>query len=102
MSSTPATGNRLINQLPARQRREFLSHCTRVTLARRECIASPGQTIDFIDFPTGSVISLHGPGNGQAGVGVGLVGREGVCDTWQRGTERAATGMRKGEGVTSL
>ncbi len=73
--------NRLLSALPKRDQRQILSHCACVELRRGEVISEPGDRIRDVYFPTGSFVSLVTPPVDHAGLGVRLVGNEGMIGT---------------------
>lgn len=73
----PAT-NRLLAALPGTDRHHFLASCEPVELVLADVLGNPGDPIRHVYFPTGSVISLVMPIDGEAGLQVGLIGNEGM------------------------
>jgi CRP-like cAMP-binding protein len=72
----PANG--LLAALPRPERRRFLTACAPVGLGLGQVLASSGERIRHVYFPTRSYISLSGPTNGASWLAVGLVGDEGM------------------------
>ncbi|HSP00512.1 MAG TPA: Crp/Fnr family transcriptional regulator [Thioalkalivibrio sp.] len=73
--------NRLLTALPHRDRQRFVSRCTPVNLEFSTILTEPGQPIDQVYFPMGSVVSLVAPIEGHDGLEVALVGDEGMTGT---------------------
>lgn len=73
-----AVANRLIAALPHRDRDQLLAQCELIELVFAEMLFRPGEAITHVYFPTQSYISLVTPGHGDPGLGVGLVGNEGM------------------------
>lgn len=70
--------NRLLNALPCRDRDRLIANCEPIELVFAEVLYRRGELIPHVYFPTGSYISLMMPGDGDAGLEVGLVGNEGM------------------------
>jgi CRP-like cAMP-binding protein len=70
--------NRLIEQLPRKDRLRLLAICEPVQLALAEVLCEPGMPTAYAYFPIDSFISLIARIDGNAGVEVGMVGREGM------------------------
>jgi CRP-like cAMP-binding protein len=77
MSPTPHT-NRLLSELPAKERERVLAGCDQVELSFPEVLGEPGHTIRHVYFPTESFISLVSPMGGKANLEVALAGSEGM------------------------
>jgi CRP-like cAMP-binding protein len=74
----PTLRNRLLESLPAGDRRRLLTDCKIVELIYAEDLHSPGAKLTHIYFPTSSFISLIMPVSKAAGLEVGLIGNEGM------------------------
>jgi len=72
------TGNRLINSLPARDRRHLLDIGEPIELARAQVLSERGTVIRHVYFPIDSFISLVTPLDGKPVLEVGMVGKEGM------------------------
>jgi CRP-like cAMP-binding protein len=77
MKSTSAT-NRLLAQLPRRDREALLEHCEHVELAQGEVLARPGEPVGHVYFPTTSSIARMVEAGGGSSLGVELIGNEGM------------------------
>lgn len=69
--------NRLLGQLPARDRSRVLSACEPVDLPLSKVLSEPGDTMSHVFFPTASFISLVTPMGGKQSLEVALAGNEG-------------------------
>ena len=80
MSSPQGTpsGNRLLESLPATDRRRMLAGFEAVELALAEVLYSPGERLSHVYFPTQGFISLIMPVDASSSLEVGLVGSEGM------------------------
>ncbi|MET0681833.1 MAG: Crp/Fnr family transcriptional regulator [Casimicrobiaceae bacterium] len=72
------TGNRLLESLPATDRRRMLAGFEAVELALAEVLYSPGERLSHVYFPTQGFISLIMPVDASSSLEVGLVGSEGM------------------------
>lgn len=70
--------NRLLANLPAKDREHFLAECETVELKFSEVLYQPGQRIEYVYFPTDSFVSLISTVDGQSSLEVGMVGNEGM------------------------
>ncbi len=75
--SSPAA-NRLLANLPGKDRLNFMAGCELVELVFADILAEPGEPIRYVYFPTGSFISLVAKIDGHASLEVALVGDEGM------------------------
>jgi hypothetical protein len=76
---SPATYNRLLAALPAKDQRRILANCDLVELASHEVLYEAGTRLRNAYFPTGAFISLVTPLDACAGLEVALVGNEGMA-----------------------
>ena len=77
-SSKRIATNRLLDALPAHERRRVLAGSETVDLAFADVIYVPGAVLAHVYFPLEALISLIVPIEGSAGLEVGLVGNEGM------------------------
>jgi CRP-like cAMP-binding protein len=70
--------NRLLAALPSKDRQHLLASCEPVELMLADVLGKPGDHIDYVYFPTDSIISLGMPIHGGAGLEVRLIGNEGM------------------------
>lgn len=70
--------NRLLDALPCAERQRLLEHCESVDLVFAEVLYFAHKQIPHVYFPTGSLISLITPVEGDIGLEVGLIGNEGM------------------------
>ena len=70
--------NRLLDSLPATDRRRMLAGCEAVELKFADMLYTPGKRISHVYFPTRSFISLIMPVDTTSSLEVGLVGSEGM------------------------
>jgi len=70
--------NRLLDGLPHREYERFLASSEAVELQSGDILAAPGEPIRHAYFPSDSYISLNTPMNQCNGLGIGLVGNEGM------------------------
>lgn len=70
--------NHLIARLPLRERRRLLAICEPVQLALGSVLCEPGQPTRHVFFPNDCFISLVSAIEGEPGLEVGMVGREGM------------------------
>lgn len=76
--SPPAVANRLLQDLPVRDRRRVLAGCEAVELAFGHVLYAPPAVLTHVYFPTRSFISLIMSIDVDASLEVGLVGDEGM------------------------
>ena len=70
--------NRLLADLPAKDRQHLTAGCEQVELAFADILGEPGERIQYVYFPADSFISLAAPVDGRASLEVGLIGNEGM------------------------
>lgn len=70
--------NHLIALLPRRDRASLLAACEPVDLNLGAVLCKPGETTCHVYFPGDCVVSLVTAVDGEAGLEVGMVGREGM------------------------
>ena len=70
--------NRLLAALSGDDLERVMADCEPVELGFSQVLSKPGDAIDFVYFPTDSVISLVMPVDGNSGLEVGLIGYEGM------------------------
>lgn len=70
--------NRIIASLPAVERNDVCHRCTLVDLEAGDVIVEPDQPLRHVYFPTTAFISALAMVDGQNGLEVSLVGREGM------------------------
>ncbi len=73
-----AAGNRLLASLPEDDMLHLDGMCEHVHMAMGDVVYEPGQAIEYIYFPTDSLISLLAVAEGRMTLEVGSVGREGM------------------------
>ncbi len=76
-TSTPVV-NRLIDELPRKQRDRLLAHCTPVHMTFGEVLCDSGSRVTHVYFPLTGFISLVTNVNGQQPIEIGMIGNEGV------------------------
>ncbi|MDR3417041.1 MAG: Crp/Fnr family transcriptional regulator [Nevskia sp.] len=70
--------NRLLGVLPQKSRQSMLLRCERVNLAFGAVLCEPGERIRHAYFPIDSFIALIASLDGDACLGIGLIGNEGM------------------------
>jgi CRP-like cAMP-binding protein len=70
--------NRLLDSLPANERKRVLAASELVDLAFADVLYTPGDLLTHVYFPLEGLISLIVPIKGAAGLEVGLIGNEGM------------------------
>jgi len=80
-SQRSTMANRLIESLPANDRRRMLGGCKTVELAFADVLCMPRESLPYVFFPTGGFISLIMPVDESAALEVGMVGNEGMFGT---------------------
>jgi len=73
-----SASNRLLAQLPRRDREDFLANCEDVDLVQGEVLAQPGEPMGHVYFPRTSSIARVVEAGGGASLGVALIGNEGM------------------------
>lgn len=71
--------NRLLARLPRADLGKVLSSCLPVQLRLDETLVMPGEALEYVYFPSGAVISLLAPTDGERFVEIATVGAEGLC-----------------------
>jgi CRP-like cAMP-binding protein len=74
--------NRLLNLLPAGDRRAIRDLCDPVQLDLGRVLAEPGAAIRYVYLPQTAFISVVAPGGAGAALHVALVGNEGLLGAW--------------------
>ncbi len=74
----PNQTNRLLNALPANERKRVFACSETVDLVFAEPLYVPGDVLSHVYFPLQALISLIVPIQGSAGLEVGLIGNEGM------------------------
>ncbi len=72
------TENHLIERLPGRARTRLLAICEPVQLTLSQVLCEPGQSTRHVYFPVDGFISLITLLDGNPGLEVGMIGREGM------------------------
>ena len=70
--------NHLIKRLPRKDRSRLLAACKQVPLMLAEVLCDPGNLMRHVYFPTEGFVSMVAVVEGSPGVGVGMVGCEGM------------------------
>ncbi|HEX4780824.1 MAG TPA: Crp/Fnr family transcriptional regulator [Usitatibacter sp.] len=70
--------NRLLAQLPRRDREDVLEHCQDVELMQGQVLAQPGEPVGHVYFPRTSSIARVVEAGGGSSLGVALIGNEGM------------------------
>lgn len=70
--------NRLLEVLPEREQRRFVSGCETIELAFADVLYAPHERLGHVYFPIRSFISLVMPVDDSASLEVGLIGNEGM------------------------
>jgi CRP-like cAMP-binding protein len=70
--------NRLLDRLPAKDRKHLLAGCEQVELSFPDVLAEPGDALQHIYFPTASFISLVSSVGTHDNLEVALAGNEGL------------------------
>ena len=73
------TQNFLLAALPDGEWQRMRPHLRVVTATLREVLYEVGQTIGYVDFPVSAVLSMITEVDGEAGVEVATIGREGMA-----------------------
>jgi len=73
--------NRLLAALPIEAQQLMLAGCELIELRLADVLDNRGDTMRYVYFPIDSVISLVMPIHGDSGLGVGLIGNEGMLGT---------------------
>ena len=78
MTRMRAATNRLLDQLPSRDREELLASCEDVELMQGQVLAEPGEPVGHVYFPRTSSIARVIEAGGGSKLGVELIGNEGM------------------------
>jgi CRP-like cAMP-binding protein len=70
--------NRFIAHLNPYNRDQLLNNCAYVELNAEEILSKPGETSEYVYFPTGVIISLMMQQPNEKPLSIGLVGEEGL------------------------
>ncbi len=70
--------NHLIQRLPRADRARLFDRCVEIDLVIGQVLAEPGLRARYVYFPISGFISLIAASEGNAGVEVGMAGREGM------------------------
>lgn len=70
--------NTLINALPRSEQHRLLRESSEVNLDRGQVLATAGNQLQHVYFPTRGYVSLTFPADGVAKLGIGLIGDEGM------------------------
>lgn len=73
------TTNSVLQALSPKDSLRLLARLEQVTLTYGDILCESGKQLQHVYFPNSGIISLLAPVEGHAGVGVGLVGREGMA-----------------------
>ena len=74
----PTSENHLIELLPHQDRLRLIAVSEKVVLTRAQVLSTKAQVIRYIYFPIDSFVSLVAQVDEHSGLGVGMVGREGM------------------------
>ncbi len=92
-SSPPPAGNRLIDALPPRQRRDFIARCEAAPLVAGQTLCEAGQHQDYAWFPLTGFISLATRIDAHAPLELALIGNEGMLGaSLAQGVDAAPSG----------
>jgi CRP-like cAMP-binding protein len=103
IASQPLSENRLLATLPVEEYERLVPHLETVLLDLGQILFHPDEELQYVHFPTKSVISLLTDLEDGAGMEVGLVGREGIVgiSAFLGGSEtKVATVQREGAALT--
>lgn len=77
-SATPIA-NRLLDALPTIEYKRLLPRLEEVALTYNTILYDVGDSLKYVYFPTGGIISLLGSMDGSSTLEVGVIGREGMA-----------------------
>ncbi|CAG0953550.1 hypothetical protein MTYP_00327 [Methylophilaceae bacterium] len=77
-TSSISTLNLLLARISQKEYQRFLENCDLVELKVANVLSTHGDDIQYVYFPSSSVISLFMPINGASDLEVGLIGNEGM------------------------
>ena len=77
-SALPPTGNRFLNQLPEKARERLYPHLRPIDLPLGKVLHEAGDVLEYVYFPTGSIIALLSVMESGASTEIAVVAFEGL------------------------